>query len=99
MKNTLLSSSLLLALITSSFSYAESSARRICPEGQEMVEQQDWMVDTLHSDFNLQVKVKSYSIESLRQLRTLHNSLRNSQAVNMADFNQIDILCKRADCN
>ena len=68
----------------------------------EFVAQQNWMVDSLWNDFGVEASAKDYSPESLRQLRNLHdafrNNQRNNQPIRFEQFNQIQIVCRKAPC-
>lgn len=64
----------------------------------EFVAQQDWIVESLWTDFGVQAQIKSYSPTSLRQLRSLHDALKNNQPVRIEQFDQIQFACKRGPC-
>ena len=97
---------LLLTLMMSvsshaSFSSGGINASQIYSNNQiqsALIEQQDWMVESLWKDFGVQVQTKSYSAETLKQLRELHDAFKSNQPVDQSKFNQIILACPRKDC-
>ncbi len=85
----------LLAVLAISF-----SGHAIPSDGGEFSAQQAWMAEShkLWNDFGVQANALTYSSQSLVQLRTLYDALRNNQPVNVDQYDQIRIACKRAEC-
>lgn len=100
MRKSFLSNAIFLIALGFSFqSQASSHTPSLCEAKNEILNLQNWFIEKIALDFDTQVVSKNDSLESLKQLRTLHDALRNNLPINMAQFDQIEILCKKADCN
>ena len=97
MKTTFVLSALALVLCFSSASSAQNPSG--CEVQEEMIHLQNWFIEKIATDFNVLVAVKNQSTEALKQLRILHDFLKNHQSFDYNQFDQIEVLCKRADCN
>lgn len=65
----------------------------------EWMIQQDWMVMNIWNEFGVEVKTKDYSAETMKQLRTLHDALKNNKPFSIEkNGNLILMACPRVVC-
>ncbi len=106
-RSALLSLSLLSAMIFTASGHASLSNGQVNHSAQaqalvqmqsELIQQQDWMTANLWEDFGVQVSVKDYSSETMKQLRALHQALKNNEPLAQGQFSHIIITCRKAEC-